>query len=253
MKKILIDKYGRQLDYLRLSVTDRCNFRCYYCMPEEGVNFTDRKELLTYEELEELTRLFVRLGVNKIRITGGEPFIRKGILSFLERISEINNLKQITITSNGTLSHEQKKRLKSLGILKINISMDSLDRKRFFEMTRRDRFDEVFQCVLDLLADGFEVKLNCVVADDKNIADILPFIGLTKLHPISVRFLEEMPFNGKGSFVLPTWNHRAILDHIERHFPFIQKLEDEAHSTSVNYKIPGYQGSFGVIPSFSRT
>ena len=101
MNKILLDKYGRHLNYLRLSVTDRCNFRCYYCMPEEGVNFADRNDLLTFGELEELTLLFNRLGVNKIRITGGEPFVRKGIMGFLGNISQIDDLEQITVTSNG--------------------------------------------------------------------------------------------------------------------------------------------------------
>lgn len=253
MKKTLIDKYGRQLNYLRLSVTDRCNFRCYYCMPEEGLKFSDRKELLTYEELDELTRLFVSLGVNKVRITGGEPFVRRGIMSFLETITQIDGLNEVTVTSNGTLSALQVTQLKTFGIRKINISMDSLDRERFFEMTRRDRFEEVFQCVLDLLAQGFEVKLNCVVADDKNIEDIVPFISLTQSYPLAVRFLEEMPFNGKGTFVTPVWNHKAIYKHIESHFPLLQKLEDGANSTSVNYQIPGYAGSFGIIPSFSRT
>ena len=253
MKKILIDRYGRQLNYLRLSVTDRCNFRCYYCMPEEGMNFVDRKDLLSYEELEELTQLFVRLGVNKIRITGGEPFVRRGIMDFLTTISQIDGLNQITVTSNGTLSAAHRAQLKALGILKINISMDALNRQRFFEMTRRDRFEEVYQCVMDLLEEGFEVKLNCVVADDKNIQDIVPFIQLTESYPISVRFLEEMPFNGQDAFNLPRWNYKAIFAHIHRHFPQIQKLQDDANGTSVNYKIPGYQGSFGVIPSFSRT
>jgi molybdenum cofactor biosynthesis protein A len=253
MKKILIDRYGRQLNYLRLSVTDRCNFRCYYCMPEEGMNFVDRKDLFSYEELEQLTRLFVRLGVNKIRITGGEPFVRRGIMDFLTAISQVDGLNQITVTSNGTLSATHRTQLKALGILKINISMDSLDRQRFFEMTRRDRFEEVYQCVMDLLEEGFEVKLNCVVADDKNIQDIVPFIQLTEFFPISVRFLEEMPFNGQDTFNLPRWNYKAIFDHIQQHFPHIQKLKDEASGTSVNYKIPGYQGSFGIIPSFSRT
>lgn len=253
MKKILIDQYGRQLNYLRLSVTDRCNFRCYYCMPEEGMNFVDRKDLLSYEELEQLTRLFVGLGVDKIRITGGEPFVRRGIMDFLSTLSTMKGLEQITVTSNGTLSEDHRGQLKSLGILKINISMDSLDRQRFFEMTRRDRFEEVYQCVMDLLNEGFQVKLNCVVADDKNIHDIVPFIQLTEFYPISVRFLEEMPFNGQDTFNLPRWNYKAILDHIQHHFPQIQKLQDEANGTSVNYKIPGYQGSFGVIPSFSRT
>ena len=253
MKKILIDPYGRQLNYLRLSVTDRCNFRCYYCMPEEGMNFVERKDLLSYEELEQLTRLFVDLGVDKIRITGGEPFVRRGIMDFIHTLSIIDGLQQITVTSNGTLSEAHRKQLKSLGILKINISMDSLDRQRFFEMTRRDRFEEVYQCVMDLLNEGFQVKLNCVVADEKNISDIIPFVQLTQHYPLSVRFLEEMPFNGRDSFSLPQWNYKAIFNHIQAHFSHIQKLEDEHHGTSVNYKIPGYQGSFGIIPSFSRT
>src|SRR5690606_14179046 len=134
MKKILIDPYGRQLNYLRLSVTDRCNFRCYYCMPEEGMNFVNRKDLLSYEELEELTRIFVGLGVNKVRITGGEPFVRRGIMDFLGKISTLPGLGQITVTSNGTLSPAQTSQLKTFGVRKINISMDSLDRQRFFEM-----------------------------------------------------------------------------------------------------------------------
>jgi molybdenum cofactor biosynthesis protein A len=253
MKKTLIDPYGRQLNYLRLSVTDRCNFRCYYCMPEEGMNFVDRKDLLSYEEMEQLTRIFVGLGIDKIRITGGEPFVRRGIMDFLSTISQIDHLNQITVTSNGTLSPAYRAQLKTLGIIKINISMDALDRQRFFEMTRRDRFDEVYQCVMDLLQEGFEVKLNCVVADEKNIADIVPFIQLTEFHALSVRFLEEMPFNGQDTFNLPRWNYQAIFEHILSHFPQVQKITDGANSTSINYKVPGYLGSFGIIPSFSRT
>jgi cyclic pyranopterin phosphate synthase len=253
MEKILLDKYGRQLNYLRLSVTDRCNFRCYYCMPEEGVNFADKKDLLSFEELEELTQLFTRLGVSKIRITGGEPFVRKGIMPFLENLSKNKDLEQITVTSNGTLSKSQMTDLKKWGIRKINISLDALDRQRFFEMTRRDRFEEVYQCVLDLMAEGFEVKLNCVVADDKNISDIVPFVELTQSYPLSVRFLEEMPFNGKSTFETPIWDHKAIFHYIESHYPKIEKVRDEKNGTSVNYKIPRYRGSFGIIPSFSRT
>lgn len=253
MQTALIDRYGKQLNYLRLSVTDRCNFRCYYCMPEEGVNFSAPKNLLSFGELEYLTGLFTDMGVNKVRITGGEPFVRKGIMDFLENISRNENLHQITVTSNGTLSTERMDRLESLGITKINISLDALDRKRFFEMTRRDRFEEVYRCVMDLISRNFEIKLNCVVADDKNVPDIIPFVELTRTHPLSVRFLEEMPFNGKSHFVTPVWNHKAIFHYIASHYPEIQKLADEKNGTSVNYKIPGYHGSFGIIPSFSRT
>ncbi|MFC4874002.1 GTP 3',8-cyclase MoaA [Negadavirga shengliensis] len=253
MQKKLVDKYGRELNYLRLSVTDRCNFRCYYCMPEEGIDFVQRKDLLSYEELEYLTRIFCGMGVDKIRITGGEPFVRKGIMHFLDQLSKIDTLQQITVTSNGTITAEQIDDLKKMGITKINVSLDSLDRQRFFEMTRRDKFDEVFTCILNLLDKGFTVKLNCVVADDKNVADIIPFVALTEKYPLAVRFLEEMPFNGTGKFETPKWNHLALYDYIAKHFPTIQKLRDEKNSTSTNYKIPGYSGSFGIIPSFSRT
>ncbi|WP_114750441.1 GTP 3',8-cyclase MoaA [Pleomorphovibrio marinus] len=249
----LIDPYGRKLDYLRLSVTDRCNFRCYYCMPEEGVEFVPRKELLTYEELSYLTGIFCELGVRKVRITGGEPFVRKGIMGFLGKLSDIPQLQQITVTSNGTLGEEKMNELLRLGITNINISLDSLDKERFFEMTRRDKFEEVFDCILALLQKGFKVKLNCVLAEEKNIQDIIPFVELTKSYPLSVRFLEEMPFNGKGSFETPKWNYKAIFSYISGHYSEVEKLLDEKNSTSTNYRIKGYQGSFGIIPSYSRT
>lgn len=253
MPQQLIDKYGRKLDYLRLSVTDRCNFRCYYCMPEEGMDFVQRKELLTYEELDYLTGIFVELGVKKIRITGGEPFVRKGIMDFLEIISKNKGLNEITLTSNGSISEQQIGQLHTLGIKKVNISLDSLNREKFFEITRRDKFDEVMACIKALLKQNFKVKLNCVVDGRKNIDDIVPFIQLTKKHPLSVRFLEEMPFNGTGKFEIPEWNYKALYRYIENHFPGIEKIKDESNSTSVNYQVPGYLGSFGIIPAFSRT
>lgn len=253
MEQKLIDKYGRALDYLRLSVTDRCNFRCYYCMPEEGMNFVQRNDLLSYEELDYLTGLFVDLGVKKIRITGGEPFVRKGILDFIELLSKNQGLKEITLTSNGSISKAQINQLAKFGVKKVNISLDSLDPKRFFEITRRDKFQDVMNCILTLLSKDFNVKLNCVIDGKKNIEDIVPFINLTKDHALSVRFLEEMPFNGTDKFDIPEWNYKALYTYIEAHFPGIQKITDGSNSTSVNYQIPGFKGSFGIIPAFSRT
>ncbi|KAA3438225.1 GTP 3',8-cyclase MoaA [Rufibacter hautae] len=252
-KPPLIDKYGRQLTYLRLSVTDRCNFRCYYCMPEEGMDFAARQELLSFDELYSLSALFCSLGVNKIRITGGEPFVRAGIIPFLRRLSKIPGLEEITVTSNGSLTSAQIKALQEIGIRKINISLDSLDRDRFFQITRRDRFEDVYASIFQLLNSGFEVKLNCVVAENKNIQDILPFVELTKDYPLAVRFLEEMPFNGSDTFLLPQWSHREIYQHIQSQYSLLEKLQSEPTSTSVNYRVPGYKGTFGVIPSFSRT
>ncbi|NCD69694.1 GTP 3',8-cyclase MoaA [Mucilaginibacter agri] len=252
-ESLLVDQHGRRLNYLRLSVTDRCNFRCYYCMPEEGINFAPRKELLSFDEMYQLSSLFVGLGVDKIRITGGEPFVRNGIIPFLYRLSELDALKEITVTSNGTLSAQHQSALKEMGIRKINISLDSLNAERFHRITRRDSFDTVYRGVLGLLNDGFEIKLNCVVAENKNIEDIIPFIELTKDHQLSVRFLEEMPFNGSDTFGYSGWDHQRIFDHISQNYRDINKLINEDSSTSVNYQIPGYLGSFGIIPSFSRT
>ncbi|WP_347160054.1 GTP 3',8-cyclase MoaA [Pontibacter chitinilyticus] len=250
---LLIDKYGRQLNYLRLSVTDRCNFRCYYCMPEEGVEYAKRTELLSLQELYTLSEVFCSLGVSKIRITGGEPFMRKDLVPFLQKISRLPELTEISITTNGTRFSQHLPALQQMGIRKINLSLDSLDRERFREITRRDSFEEVYGSIFQLLERGFEVKLNCVVAASRNTDDILPFIELTREHPLSVRFLEEMPFNGTSTFDLLNWNHKDIYQYISQHYPDLQKLQSEATSTSVNYKVPGYVGTFGIIPSFSRT
>src|SRR4051794_3420766 len=129
--KLLIDKYGRQLTYLRLSVTDRCNFRCYYCMPEEGVNFARRSDLLSFSEMYLLSNIFCSLGVSKIRITGGEPFVRSGLVNFLKDLSQVPGLHEISITSNGTFTTKQIAALKEMGVRKINLSLDSLSRERF--------------------------------------------------------------------------------------------------------------------------
>jgi molybdenum cofactor biosynthesis protein A len=250
----LVDKYGRQLNYLRLSVTDRCNFRCYYCMPEEGINFASRKDLMSFDEMYQLSSIFCNLGISKIRITGGEPFVRNGIMPFLKKLNTVSGLNEITVTSNGTLSTHYQAELLQMGIRKINISLDSLSRERFQQITRRDNFEGVYAGILKLLDDGFDVKLNCVVAENKNIQDIVPFIELTKDHALSVRFLEEMPFNGSdGSQVLSEWDYKRIFNYIEGYYPEVNRLISDANSTSVNYKISGYRGSFGIIPSFSRT
>ena len=252
MEAVLIDKYGRQLNYLRLSVTDRCNLRCYYCMPEEGMHFAQRKDLLSFEEMYLLTAIFCSLGVSKVRITGGEPFVRAGIMPFLENINTLG-LEEITITTNATLTGKYIQQLKRIGIRKINVSLDSLDKERFYTITRRDSFDAVYNTIFTLLQEGFDVKLNCVLSASKNIDDIIPFIELTKAHPLSVRFLEEMPFNGSATFDTINWNYKDIYNHISQHYDEVITLENKPHSTSLNYAIPGYAGTFGIIPSFSRT
>ncbi|QDH79203.1 GTP 3',8-cyclase MoaA [Echinicola soli] len=251
---MLTDNHGRKINYLRLAVTDNCNLRCQYCMPEEGVQFAHKNELLSWEELLLLSQSFVEMGVDKIRITGGEPFVRKGLMDFLDKLAMLDGLQEISITTNATLIGPHIPRLKNLGITKINISFDSLDKARFNEITRRDQYDIVMANVQQMIDEGFDVKLNCVVMDGKNTEDIIPFVKYVQHHSLSVRFLEEMPFNGQSSG--PTslkWDYIAILEHIKAHFGPIQKLPAPPSSTSLNYQLKGSKGTFGVIPSYSRT
>lgn len=251
---MLYDNHGRIINYIRLAVTDRCNLRCYYCMPEEGINYVARRELMTYEEMVRIVSAFAKQGITKVRITGGEPFLRKDIMQFLEAISQIPEIEKINITSNGTLLTDKIADLKRLGITSINLSLDSLNRERFYKITRRDDFPKVMDCLEALIDNDFEVKINMVVLAGQNLEDIIPMIELAKAKPISVRFIEEMPFNGtQGKGNVEFWSYHKILEKIRSVYPNITKVEDKPFSTSVNYRIDGFQGSFGLIPAFSRT
>ena len=250
---MLIDNHGREINYLRLAVTDRCNLRCFYCMPENGIKYMNRKDLLSFEEMTRLIRVFGDLGVSKIRITGGEPFVRKGIMSFLKGISELETIKEINITTNGTFTVEQIPALERMGIKSVNLSLDSLDSQRFFDITRRDLFDQVMTTYRKLVDSKIRVKTNMVVMDGRNIEDIYPMLELTKYDDVSVRFIEEMPFNGtEGQGNATIWPAKKIMTYIEEKYTH-QKMVDPPASTSLNYKIPGYVGSFGIIPAYTRT
>ena len=210
----LYDNHGRIINYVRLAVTDRCNLRCFYCMPEEGIKYVPKQALLSYEEMERTVRLLVGMGVDKVRITGGEPFVRKNMMSFLTTLSQINGLKKINLTTNGTLTEPLIPDLKKLGIRTVNLSLDCLDKARFFEITRRDEFDKVMGTFQALLSYGIETKINAVVMEGKNIQDLIPMTELTKNNRVSIRFIEEMPFNGEGAhYQKLTWNHKKILSH----------------------------------------
>ncbi|MGY8979026.1 MAG: GTP 3',8-cyclase MoaA [Cytophagales bacterium] len=250
---MLIDNHGREINYLRLAVTDRCNLRCFYCMPENGIKYMNRKELLSFEEMTRLIRIFGDLGVSKIRITGGEPFVRKGIMSFLKGVSELATIKEINITTNGTFTVEQIPALEKMGIKSVNLSLDSLDSQRFFDITRRDLFDQVMTTYRKLVDSKIRVKTNMVVMDGRNIEDIYPMLELTKHDDVSVRFIEEMPFNGtEGQGNATIWPAKKIMTYIEEKYTY-EKMVDPPASTSLNYKIPGYVGSFGIIPAYTRT
>jgi len=251
---VLVDNHGRKISYMRLAVTDRCNLRCFYCMPEEGLDWLSRTELMSYEEMLRMCQLMVQMGIEKIRITGGEPFVRKDIMQLLSRIADIDGLKDITITTNGVLTAPHISDLKALGVKSINLSLDTLDAGRFFAITRRDEFAAVMNTLDELLKHDFEVKINAVVMDGKNTQDIAPMVALTKDLPVSVRFIEEMPFNGEShNYTGLKWDYLRILDEIKSHYPAIKKLDDEAYSTSYNYQISGHKGTIGIIAAYSRT
>jgi molybdenum cofactor biosynthesis protein A len=254
MQPSLLDNHGRPITYVRLAVTDRCNLRCFYCMPAEGIDYLPRPHLLSYEEMERLIGLLAQHGISKVRITGGEPFVRKDMIDFLARVKAIPGVEQLTLTTNGVLTAPLLPRLKQIGISSVNLSLDTLDRERFHHITRRDELPKAMDCLHALIEHGIDTKINAVIMDGKNTDDILPLAEFTREHPVGVRYIEEMPFNGTGShYPHLHWNHRRILDTLKAAYPSLQKLTDGPHSTSSNYQIPGYQGTVGIIAAFSRT
>jgi len=249
----LRDKFGREITYLRLAITDRCNLRCQYCMPAHGIDIVSRKDLLTYKEMYRITRILSELGVNKVRLTGGEPFVRKDFIKFLETLSFNDKLDQINITTNGALIEKHIPTLEQLNINAINLSLDTLKADRFKTITRRDVFRETMETLDKLLESSLKIKLNVVVIPGVNTDEIIDFIELTKNKDLSVRFIEEMPFNGVGQKTDELWNIKKIYSEIEKVYKNIIPLKSIRSSTSQNYKLEAYKGSFGIIPAFTRT
>ncbi|MCG2461221.1 GTP 3',8-cyclase MoaA [Flavobacteriaceae bacterium F89] len=251
---MLIDNHNRRINYLRLAVTDRCNLRCNYCMPSEGIDFAKKDKLFTIDELTAVSRILVEQGIDKLRITGGEPFVRKDLMVLLRRLSKMEGLKDISITTNATLIGPHIDELKQIGITNVNVSLDAIDKATFERITRRDQYDTVYGNLIRLISEGFNVRINFIVLEDQNIQDILPILEVMKNYDVSVRFLEEMPFNGGSKkFNTINWNYKRILEHITSKYPDVQEIPSPKTSTSINYKIKGHRGTFGLIPSFSRT
>jgi len=223
-------------------------------MPEEGIQFVRKDKLLSFEEMTRIITLFSEEGVNKIRITGGEPFLRKGIMSFLDEITSLEKIEKVAITTNGTLTTQYLDDLIKMGITSYNLSIDTIDKERFFAITRRDSFDAVWECYQMMLDRKVNLKLNAVVMANQNIDDLIPMVELGITDNVSIRFIEEMPFNGAGShYTKLEWDHKKILQHIEDHFGNVIKLPDPKNSTSFNYKVEGFKGSFGIIPAYTRS
>ncbi|MFP3597032.1 GTP 3',8-cyclase MoaA [Chryseobacterium sp. SIMBA_029] len=250
---MLTDKFGRTINYLRLAVVDRCNLRCTYCMPENGLTWIKQKELMTDEEMLRICSVFAELGVDKIRITGGEPFVRKNIIDLIGNLSRLEGITDLSLTTNGLLTEQYIPQLKEFGVKSVNLSLDTLDEERFFKITRRKSFNTVMKTLEALLEHDIKVKVNTVVMEHQNIEDIIPLIFLTKQLPIDVRFIEEMPFNGNDGDISLKWSYPQIYKHISEHFPQIEKTADPKSSTSYNYRIHGFMGNIGIIAAYTRS
>jgi cyclic pyranopterin phosphate synthase len=223
-------------------------------MPEEGLQFSKRSQILSYEEMTRLVSLLAELGISKVRITGGEPFVRKDLVPFMEKITQIEGIEAVNITTNGTDLVRHIPRLKKMGINSVNLSLDTLDKAKFLKIAKRDEFDEVMNSYRALLDSGIDTKINAVIMEEHNLDDIHSMCELTKIDPVSVRFIEEMPFNGGGKGYTPiSWNKDRILTHIKEAYPDLIKLDDGVSSTSLNYQIPGGVGKIGIIPAYTRT
>jgi cyclic pyranopterin phosphate synthase len=223
-------------------------------MPEEGIKYLPKKVLLSYEEIERLVTIMARMGITKVRLTGGEPFVRTDLMQVIRRILSIPGIKDLHLTTNGVLTAPHVPELKALGIASVNLSMDTVDRDRFFQITRRDEFEATWKTLELLQHHDIPVKINAVVMEGKNIDDLYPLVELTRQKNISVRFIEEMPFNGEGNhYPKLHWTYQRILTHLQQKYPDLQRLRDPEFSTASHYRVPGYHGTIGIIAAFSRT
>ncbi|KAJ3750826.1 hypothetical protein DFH05DRAFT_1532172 [Lentinula detonsa] len=251
----LVDSYNRRHDYLRISLTERCNLRCFYCMPEEGIQLSPTEKLLTDEEILRLAKLFVQSGVTKIRLTGGEPTVRKGIAGIISGLNDLRpyGLQSIAMTSNGLALHRRLPEFIDNGLTHLNLSLDTLDPFKFEFMTKRPGLDAVLRTLNIALESPRlqKIKLNVVIVKGLNDSEVLDFVEITKDKPISVRFIEFMPFTGNKWDKFKMVPSSDLLKLISEKHAGVVRLSDEANDTARSWKIPGYQGEFGFISSMS--
>lgn len=247
----LVDPFGRELNYLRLAVTNRCNLRCLYCMPAEGIPLLPRKSILQFEEMERLIKIFISQGVNKLRITGGEPFVRKGLLEFLKKVNGFEELKSINITTNAVFIGDIISELEGLKIGSLNISLDSLQKDKFLRITRRDDFETVIKNINKAIKSTIPIKLNMVALAGINDDEILSFACLAKANPIEVRFIEQMPFSG-GPDSESIISADQIINILQQEYPLLYE-KSLPNSTARVFHSPDFNGTLGVIAGYSRT
>lgn len=241
----MIDQYGRNINYMRISVTDRCNLRCRYCMPD-GIELVHMKEILTFEEIVEITEAAVQLGISRIKITGGEPLVRPGCADLVRMIKEIPGIEQVTMTTNGVLLRKYLEDLISAGLDAVNISLDTLNRERYALITGRDTFTEVMAGIREAAASPLRVKINTVLQQGVNDVEWLSLAELARDHPLDVRFIEMMPI-GYGADV-PGVSNTVLYEELKENYPqVIEDLSEHGNGPAVYVHIPGWQGSVGFI------
>jgi cyclic pyranopterin phosphate synthase len=253
IQQSLIDNYNRQLNYLRVSITDRCNLRCIYCAPQGMIPKISHEDVLRYEEILRVVIVGARLGITKVRITGGEPLVRKGVYTFLEDLNRIEGLQDISLTTNGVLLKANAQRLWSAGVRRINVSLDTLERKKYQQITGYDMFDRVWQGIETAQALGFNpIKLNIVALKGFNEDEFADFANLTRTYPFHIRFIEYMPI---GRSPLKTEDH-ILAPEIEarlRAIGDLVPLERQANDgPAQRCKLKGAQGEIGFIRPISQ-
>lgn len=247
----MLDGIGRNIDYLRISVTDRCNLRCVYCMPETGVEHLSHDDILTFKEILAITKAASQLGIRKIKITGGEPLVRKGIVNLVRRIKDIDGIEQVTMTTNGVLLGAMAEELAAAGLDAVNVSLDSMNSESFCRITRRDCLEDVLEGIKRASLLGIKTKINCVPILELNGGDLTGIIGIAKEHPLDVRFIELMPI-GFGKKYSPVCSE-DLLERMEREFGK-PELSASRHGNgpAVYYDLPGFRGSVGFISAISN-
>ena len=242
------DSFGRVHDYLRISLTDNCNFRCFYCMPEEEYDFTPASRLMQKDEIVALAKIFVAQGVKKIRLTGGEPLVRKDAAAIILALGKLPV--ELVMTTNGTRIAEMLPVLKEAGIKTVNISLDTLQPDKFMLITRRDVFHQVRSNIELLLQEKFTVKVNVVVMKGLNDGEIRDFIQWTRHNTIQVRFIEFMPFSGNKWTSNKMFSYQEILDEIGKAFSVLP-VKGALHDTAKGFMVPGHEGSFAIISTMT--
>jgi molybdenum cofactor biosynthesis protein A len=248
----LIDSFGRVHDYLRISLTERCNLRCFYCMPEEGIALREKSVFMSAEETFAIAKEFVSMGVKKIRLTGGEPLIKKNISKILHDLASLNI--ELAITTNGILVDQYLNDFKQTGLRAVNVSLDSLDEKNFERISRRNYFQRIVSNIHLLINEGFQTKINVVVMRGVNDHEIIDFINYTRDLPVQIRFIEFMPFDGNNWNWEKKVSFNEIMQQVHTEFGYddVEHLVSKPNDTTKNFRIKNFQGSFGVISSVTN-